>query len=74
MSPARETAMVPRAEPRSYYGRPVVKPPVWSPEVPWYFFTGGIRAARPRSRWPLSGTGTSGLPGARAWSRCAPPR
>ena len=42
MSPARETAMVPRAEPRSYYGRPVVKPPVWSPEVPWYFFTGGI--------------------------------
>jgi formate-dependent nitrite reductase membrane component NrfD len=34
--------MVPRAEPRSYYGRPVVKPPVWTPEVPWYFLTGGL--------------------------------
>jgi formate-dependent nitrite reductase membrane component NrfD len=42
MSPAREALVVPRAEPRSYYGRPVVKPPVWTPEVPWYFFTGGL--------------------------------
>jgi formate-dependent nitrite reductase membrane component NrfD len=42
MSAAREAVMVPRAEPRSYYGRPVVKPPVWTPEVPWYFFTGGL--------------------------------
>ena len=42
MSAAREAVVVPRAEPRSYYGRPVVKPPVWTPEVPWYFFTGGL--------------------------------
>lgn len=42
MSATRETVMVPRAEPESYYGRPVVKPPVWTPEVPWYFFTGGL--------------------------------
>jgi formate-dependent nitrite reductase membrane component NrfD len=42
MSAAREAVLVPRAEPRSYYGRPVVKPPVWTPEVPWYFFTGGL--------------------------------
>ena len=34
----------------------------------------GSRAARPRSRWPLSGAATSGWPGARAWSRCAPGR
>jgi hypothetical protein len=27
---------------KSYYGRPVLKEPVWKPEVPWYFFTGGI--------------------------------
>jgi formate-dependent nitrite reductase membrane component NrfD len=26
----------------SYYGRPVVKEPVWQPEIPWYLFTGGL--------------------------------
>jgi len=26
----------------SYYGRPIVKEPVWQPEIPWYFVTGGI--------------------------------
>jgi formate-dependent nitrite reductase membrane component NrfD len=41
----RELKMVPRAEPRSYYGRPVIKSPVWKPEVPWYFFTGGLSGA-----------------------------
>jgi Polysulphide reductase, NrfD len=29
----------------SYYGRPVVKEPVWQPEIPWYFFTGGLGGA-----------------------------
>jgi formate-dependent nitrite reductase membrane component NrfD len=29
-------------EMRSYYGRPIVKQPVWQPEIPFYFFTGGI--------------------------------
>jgi len=42
---SREQVVVSRAEPRSYYGRPVVKPPVWTPEVPWYFFTGGLTGA-----------------------------
>ena len=37
-----EAAMVPRAEPASYYGRPVIKPPVWTWEIPCYFFTGGL--------------------------------
>jgi polysulfide reductase-like protein len=37
--------MVPRAEPASYYGRPVIKAPVWSAEVPWYFFAGGLAGA-----------------------------
>jgi hypothetical protein len=30
---------------RSYYGRPVLKPPVWKPAIPWYFFTGGLGGA-----------------------------
>jgi formate-dependent nitrite reductase membrane component NrfD len=29
-------------EMQSYYGRPIVKEPVWQPEIPAYFFTGGI--------------------------------
>ena len=29
----------------SYYGRPVIKEPVWQPEIPCYFFTGGIAGA-----------------------------
>jgi len=37
-----ERRMVPAAEPRSYYGRPVIKAPVWKPEVPVYFFAGGM--------------------------------
>jgi hypothetical protein len=27
---------------KSYYGRPILKEPVWKPEVPWYLFSGGI--------------------------------
>jgi formate-dependent nitrite reductase membrane component NrfD len=30
---------------RSYYGRPVIKEPVWKPEIPIYFFTGGLGGA-----------------------------
>jgi formate-dependent nitrite reductase membrane component NrfD len=29
-------------EMRTYYGRPVLKEPTWTPEIPTYFFTGGI--------------------------------
>lgn len=29
----------------SYYGRPILKEPVWKPEVPLYFFTGGLAGA-----------------------------
>jgi len=41
---SREPATVPRAEFRSYYGRPVLKPPVWEWLIPAYFFTGGLSA------------------------------
>ena len=37
--------MVPRARPRSYYGRPVIKEPVWTWEVPWYLVLGGTAGA-----------------------------
>ncbi len=47
---SREQAMVPRAEFRSYYGRPVLKPPVWEWKVPAYLFTGGLSAGQPC--WP----------------------
>jgi formate-dependent nitrite reductase membrane component NrfD len=29
----------------SYYGRPVIKEPTWTPEIPIYFFTGGMAGA-----------------------------
>ena len=29
----------------SYYGRPIVKEPVWNVEIPLYFFTGGLTGA-----------------------------
>ena len=32
-------------EVRSYYGRPVIKEPVWRAEIPWYLFTGGLGGA-----------------------------
>jgi formate-dependent nitrite reductase membrane component NrfD len=41
----KERRMVPPMEPRSYYGRPVIKEPVWTPEIPIYFFTGGLAGA-----------------------------
>jgi Polysulphide reductase, NrfD len=41
-----EQFMVPRAEFRSYYGRPVIKEPVWKePDVPAYLFFGGLAGA-----------------------------
>ncbi|MBV8303898.1 MAG: polysulfide reductase NrfD [Acidimicrobiia bacterium] len=41
----RERAMVPRAEPRTYYDRPVLKKPVWRWYIPAYFFSGGMAGA-----------------------------
>jgi formate-dependent nitrite reductase membrane component NrfD len=32
-------------ETRSYYGRPIIKEPVWTWEIPTYFFTGGLAGA-----------------------------
>lgn len=35
-------AVVPDAEPRSYYDQPVLKQPVWTFEIPLYFAAGGM--------------------------------
>ncbi len=37
--------MVPKAAPQSYHGRPILKAPVWTWEVPGYLFTGGLAGA-----------------------------
>ncbi|HEV2093945.1 MAG TPA: NrfD/PsrC family molybdoenzyme membrane anchor subunit, partial [Rubrobacter sp.] len=36
---------VPEEAVRNYYGRAVLKEPVWSWEIPWYFFAGGLAGA-----------------------------
>jgi hypothetical protein len=41
---SREMPMVPDVEFASYYGRPVVKPAPWGPEVGAYLFLGGVAA------------------------------
>jgi hypothetical protein len=40
----RELSLVPDAEFRSYYGRPVLKTPVWGWQIAAYLFTGGLAA------------------------------
>lgn len=41
-----EQPMVPEAEFRSYYGEPIINQPVWeSPDIPGYFFLGGLAGA-----------------------------
>lgn len=39
-----ERSMVPPADFRSYYGRPIVKAPVWHHDIAAYLFTGGLAA------------------------------
>jgi formate-dependent nitrite reductase membrane component NrfD len=42
----REELQVPKAEFRSYYGRPILKQPPWRvPDVPLYLFLGGLAGA-----------------------------
>lgn len=47
MSPRRgEPTVVPEADFRSYYGRPVIKEPTWKvPDVPAYLYLGGMAGA-----------------------------
>jgi formate-dependent nitrite reductase membrane component NrfD len=62
-----ERPLVPREQPTTYYDRPIVKPPVWKPEIPFYFFFGGLAGGSA----VLAATATfAGRPGLarRAWA------
>ena len=61
-----ERAMVPREKPASYYGRPVIKPPVWTWEIPMYFFTGGLGGASATFAWAAERAGNREL-ARRSW-------
>jgi hypothetical protein len=50
-----------------YYGRPVIKEPVWTPEIPLYFFTGGLAGASAGLAFMADTTGNEVL-ARRAWA------
>ena len=50
----------------SYYGRPVIKQPVWTPEIPAYFFAGGMAGASAGLAYMAERTGNE-LLAKRAW-------
>ena len=39
------SATLPRDPARGRYGRPIIKQPVWKPEIPFYFYAGGLGGA-----------------------------
>jgi hypothetical protein len=51
---------------RSYYGQPVIKEPVWTWEIPMYFFTGGLAGASASLAWAAHLRGNDEL-ARRAW-------
>jgi hypothetical protein len=55
------------SEPRSYYGRPVIKEPVWTPEIPVYFFVGGMAGGSAALAWMAGARGDEEL-ARRAWA------
>lgn len=61
-APAQGTA----EGPRSYHGQPVIKEPIWHPEIPWYFFAGGLGGASAGLAW-LSGLRGNEVLARRAW-------
>ena len=63
-------ALVPDAEPRSYYGQPVIKEPVWTWEIPVYFFTGGLAGASTGLAWGAELRGNDPL-ARRSWELAA---
>ena len=63
-----EQTVVPEAEFRSYYGRPIVKAPVWRHDIPSYFFTGGVAAG---AALLAAGADLTGRPVTRRWARLA---
>lgn len=61
--------MVPEADFSSYYGRPIIKAPVWkTPDVPLYLFLGGMAGA---SALLAEGAAATGRPGLERVARLA---
>jgi hypothetical protein len=50
----------------SYHGQPILKRPVWTWEIPVYFFTGGLAGASAGLAW-LTGLRGNGVLSRRAW-------
>lgn len=65
---AQDDLAVPPAEFRSYYGRPVIKAPVWKEDIAAYLFTGGLAAG---SSLLAAGADAAGLSGLRRAGRLA---
>ena len=64
-----EQLQVPEAEFRSYYGRPIIKAPVWkNPDVPLYLFLGGLAGS---SSVLAAMAGATGRPSLRRAGRLA---
>ncbi|RKS80515.1 polysulfide reductase NrfD [Motilibacter peucedani] len=61
-----ESVMVPEAEFRSYYGRPILKAPVWTHDIAIYLFTGGLAAG---SSLVAAGADVTGAPALRRAGR-----
>ena len=61
-----EPQNVPDVEFRSYYGRPILKAPVWHHDIAAYLFTGGLAAA---SSMVAAGADLTGRPGLRRAGR-----
>jgi len=57
-------------EARSYYGRPILKEPVWTPEIPVYFFVGGMAGASAALAFAAEAAGQEDL-ARRAWGVAA---
>ncbi|GAB2998315.1 polysulfide reductase NrfD [Amycolatopsis acidiphila] len=62
----REQSAVPKAEFSSYYGRAVLKPPVWEWKIAAYLFTGGLSAG---SAMLAAGADLTGRPALRTAGR-----
>jgi hypothetical protein len=54
-------------EVRSYHGQPVIKEPVWTWEIPCYFYTGGVAGASAGLAY-LAGLRGNDVLGRRAWA------
>lgn len=72
MSPAKhrrdDELRVPPGDFRSYYGRPLIKPPGWRHDIPGYLFTGGLSAGASLLAAGADATGRTALRRSARWT------